>query len=218
MENRNLFVVTGGPGCGKTTVLRELEKRGFPFAPEVARQIIQEQVRTGGPALPWADRELYTKLMLERSIESYEAHTPASQLMFSDRGIPDTLGYARLIGLKDESAIRDACEKYCYARQVFFAPAWKEIYETDEERKQTFAEVERTCAQIAEVYEECGYKLVELPKVAPVARANFILESSCLSETRDKACTSSTGKENKHEDCSDHSDRPNRQQTRQHTS
>jgi predicted ATPase len=176
MENPNLFVITGGPGCGKTTVLREVEKLGFAFAPEVARQIIREQVRIGGKALPWEDRGLYMKLMLEQSIESYQRHTPSSRPVFSDRGIPDTLGYARLIGLPDDMGIRRACDRYRYAPKVFFAPAWKEIYETDEERKQTFDEVERTCEQIVEVYEEWGYELVELPKVAPAARAELIIE------------------------------------------
>jgi predicted ATPase len=52
VSNPNLFVVSGGPGSGKTTVLQELARRGFPFAPEVARQIIQEQVHSGGTALP----------------------------------------------------------------------------------------------------------------------------------------------------------------------
>jgi len=57
VNNDNLIVVSGGPGSGKTTVLHELAARGFPFAPEVARQIIQEQMQSGGVALPWGDRE-----------------------------------------------------------------------------------------------------------------------------------------------------------------
>jgi predicted ATPase len=175
MHNPNLFVITGGPGAGKTTVLRELEKSGYPFAPEVARQIIQEQVRNSGNALPWGDRKVYTELMLSRSIESFEAHTPAAKPTFSDRGIPDTLSYARLIGLADEQAIRSACERYRYASRVFVAPPWKEIYETDSERKQDFAEAERTCAEIIRTYRESGYEIIELPKSAPHARAAFIL-------------------------------------------
>ena len=126
--NPNLFVVSGGPGSGKSTVLQELARRGFPFASEVARQIIQEQIQAGGTALPWGDREAYTRLMLQRSIESYLQYTPALQPMFSDRGIPDTLCYARLIGLCDDGFIQDACRRFRYAPLVFLAPPWKEIY------------------------------------------------------------------------------------------
>jgi predicted ATPase len=174
MYAQNLFVITGGPGAGKTTVLRELEKRGYKYAPEVARQIIQEQVRESGKALPWEDRERYTELMLERSIQSFVEHRPARAPTFSDRGIPDTLCYARLIGLPEKS-IRLACDEYRYAQRVFIAPHWPEIYGTDSERKQDFEEAQRTYELMAKVYEECGYELVELPRVGPAARAEFVI-------------------------------------------
>src|SRR4051794_26334759 len=101
LSGSKLFVISGGPGSGKTTLLAELAKLGFPCAPEVARQIIQEQMKSGGRALPWDDREQYTALTLRRSIESYLEHAGGTALRFFDRGIPDTLGYARLIGLDD---------------------------------------------------------------------------------------------------------------------
>jgi predicted ATPase len=175
-NNPNLFVISGGPGSGKTTVLGELSRLGFQYAPEVARQIIQEQVQAGGTALPWDDKEAYTRLMLQRSVESYLEHAPALKPMFSDRGIPDTLCYARLIGLSDEEFIQEACRRYLYARLVFLAPPWKEIYETDSERQQDFAEAVRTFEQMVEVYRECGYELSELPKATPADRAQFIIE------------------------------------------
>ena len=174
-NNPNLYVISGGPGVGKTTVLRELSARGFAFAPEVARQIIQEQVRSGGTALPWQDREAYTLLMLERSIGSYLEYTPSSSLTFSDRGIPDTLCYARRLGLPGQERIVEACRRYRYAPLVFLAPPWKEIYETDSERKQDFSEAESTFGPMTGIYEECGYRVVELPKIDPAARADFIL-------------------------------------------
>ncbi len=152
-----------------------LQRSVFQHAPEVARLIIQEQVRAGGKALPWNDRKAYIRLMLQRSIESYLQHTRVSKPTFADRGIPDTLGYARLIGLHDLSLIQSACRDYRYAPIVFIAPPWREIYETDSERKQDFDEAERTFDVVGEVYRDCGYEVCELPKATPVARADFIL-------------------------------------------
>ncbi len=175
LANPNLFVISGGPGAGKTTTLLELARLGFPHAPEVARQIIQEQVQSGGTALPWADTAAYTDLMLRRSIESFREHTPAPEPWFADRGIPDTLCYARRIGLPDTRPIQLACRRFRYAPLVFLAPPWKAIYQTDNERKQDFAEAEQTYDGLAEVYRECGYRTLELPRLSPLARARFIL-------------------------------------------
>ncbi|NIY98449.1 AAA family ATPase, partial [Salipiger sp. HF18] len=50
------FVVTGGPGVGKTSLITELARRGFHTNPESGRAIIREEMARGGDALPWADR------------------------------------------------------------------------------------------------------------------------------------------------------------------
>jgi predicted ATPase len=174
---RNLFVITGGPGAGKTTLLHQLQKLGFPCVPEVARQIIQEEIQSGGTALPWADRERYTNLMLQRSIDSYRQHASTPGPTFFDRGIPDTLSYARLIGLPDTAPLKGACEQLRYAEQVFIAPPWKEIYQTDTERRQDFSEAERTFQVILQTYQDCCYHVVELPKLSSNLRARFVLQT-----------------------------------------
>ena len=37
-------MITGGPGVGKTTLLEELKNRNHQIVPEIAREIIKEQL------------------------------------------------------------------------------------------------------------------------------------------------------------------------------
>ena len=64
MKNRNFYIFTGGPGSGKSTVLEILKNKGYLTVNEVAREIIKNQVRTGGDALPWKNTVRYSNLML----------------------------------------------------------------------------------------------------------------------------------------------------------
>ena len=70
-ESDRLFIITGGPGSGKSTVIDALAKRGISTMSEAGRAIIQDQVAIGGEALPWADRRAFAELMLNWEMRSY---------------------------------------------------------------------------------------------------------------------------------------------------
>jgi predicted ATPase len=182
--NRNFFVITGGPGVGKTTLLRELEKRNFKYIPEVAREIIKEQVSSNGKALPWKNTELYKELMMERSIASYKlANQTNNEILFFDRGIPDTLSYARLINSSISTQMDFYTNHYRYNEKVFILPPWLEIYTTDNERKQTWKEAVQTYETLAATYKQYNYELIEVPKTPVKERVEFILTTLNLNKT-----------------------------------
>ncbi|ULT22966.1 AAA family ATPase [Sphingobacterium sp. E70] len=58
----------------------------------------------------------------------------------------------------------------------YLSSPWQEIYETDNERKQTWEEAEATFNQMKSVYERLGYEVVEIPKTTVEQRYQFILE------------------------------------------
>jgi len=168
----NFYIITGGPGAGKTTLLEELSRYEVLCVPEVARQIIREQMDQGGRAVPWDDAVQYKELMLQRSIEDY-LQTDTEMPVFFDRGIPDALAYARLIGDISPAALAD---EYRYNRLVFILPPWEEIYATDNERKQTFEEAIDVFRRLEEEYMSCGYEVVEVPCISVEERALFVLD------------------------------------------
>src|SRR5258708_6909424 len=85
------YVITGGPGSGKTTVLAELGRRGHICIPEDARALIQEQVAGTGSALPWSDAPRFAELLMQRSISTWNrfASAPPAASVYFDRGIGD---------------------------------------------------------------------------------------------------------------------------------
>ncbi|MDU1890771.1 MAG: AAA family ATPase [Dysgonomonas sp.] len=176
MTKNNFYIITGGPGVGKTTLLEVLRSRGYNCMPEVARNIIKEQMEVGGDALPWKDTRKYSDLMLSRSIDDYVKLSVLEELYFFDRGIPDTYGYEVLMNFELSQQLKYAVENYRYNLTAFILPPWKEIYETDDERKQNFDTAIQTYETMTSVYKKLGYNLIEVPKLTADNRANFVLQ------------------------------------------
>lgn len=177
-NTRNLFVITGGPGAGKTTLAEHLQKAGFTTAPEAGRAIIRAQSAIGGNALPDKDPALYAELMLGWELRSHLSSLQEHGPVFFDRGIPDVLGYLRLIALPTPPHILRAAELFRYNTIVFIAPFWPDIYAHDRERTQSPAEARRTYEAMCEVYTELGYRLEALPCASVQERLDFVLERS----------------------------------------
>jgi len=185
-QNDNFYILTGGPGVGKTSVLDELEKSGYMVMPEMARAIIKEQMAIGGEALPWKNKESYMRLMLEASAQSYrEAIFKNSPLpVFFDRGILDAVCYARMVRLEVSDEIQKIAEKHQYNTKVFIFPPWQDIYETDNERKQDWEEAEATYKAMKKTYRDYGYEIIDVPKDTVENRKNFIIRTIKQEEIR----------------------------------
>ena len=177
----NYFILTGGPGSGKTTILSELACRGYLTVPEVARAIIQEQDAVGGNATHTGDRCKFRDLMLDQSIADYKKMQNEEHTVFFDRGIPDLYGYSNAFCNETSRKVVQAVAQYRYNKTVFILPPWQEIYENDEERKQDFQEAIFTYTVLKEAYFHCNYSVVEIPKVSIKQRVDFILKTGILS-------------------------------------
>lgn len=170
----HFFVVTGGPGAGKTSLITELARRGFHTIPESGRAIIREEIDNGGDALPWVDRMAYAERMLERDLRAHSAAEALSGPVIFDRGAPDVMGYLTLCGLPVPPHAVTVAKTARYNARVFLAPHWDEIFTQDAERKQTRAEAEATCAAMSETYAALEYEITELPRADIATRANFV--------------------------------------------
>ncbi|MGH6911165.1 MAG: AAA family ATPase, partial [Phenylobacterium sp.] len=72
IEKPNFFVLTGGPGVGKTSLLRHLQAAGEIAVEENARAVIRENMESGGPALPWIDNDAFVEQTAARDIANFD--------------------------------------------------------------------------------------------------------------------------------------------------
>ncbi len=168
------YVVTGGPGAGKSTLIAALNAGGYAAMPESGRDVIRTQVAAGGTALPWADRAAFAALMFAKDVANYRNAEASGGIVMFDRGLPDTVGYLTHCGLAVPDEIAATAASMRYNTTVFIAPPWREIFDNDAERKQDFAEAQATFTVMQNTYTALGYQLVELPRAPVAARVAFI--------------------------------------------
>jgi predicted ATPase len=173
--NDHFFILTGGPGMGKTAVIAALRERGYITVPETGRDIIRQQVAAGGHALPWDDRAAFARRMFAQSVADYQANGAQTAPVFFDRGIADTIGYLEWCGLPVPEEMLRIAGSWRFNKKVFLAPPWQSIYEQDTERKQSFAEAVATYECMISIYERLDYELIRLPEATVAARVAFVL-------------------------------------------
>lgn len=173
MNNR--FVVTGGPGGGKTTILGALTQRGYSFAPESARSIIKRRLATGQSPRP--DPVSFAREILNSDMEKYREMSACNRVVFFDRGVLDALYMLDAEGALTRNEIAQYVQEFPYSGVVFLLPPWKEIYDTDSERDQSFAEAEEVFAGMKQWYTQWGYETLEVPRVTIDERVSFIAKA-----------------------------------------
>ena len=171
-----VYVITGGPGFGKSVLIEKLHELGYQVGGEIARNIIVQQLETGGVLLPWKDVAGFEKKVMEERVEFLNS-IDVQNVAFSDRGLPDQEAFSRYKGKEVSPQLKIALEANRYAKKVFLTPPWRQIYRNDQIRTETFGEAERIHSYVVKAYLNNGYELIDLPLVTPDKRIEFILKS-----------------------------------------
>lgn len=166
-------VVTGPPCSGKTTVINALAAHGYTTAEEVARARIK-QLLAADLSL---DKIRQDGLTLQRDILASklerESALDVEQLIFFDRGVPDSIAYYRYYGLDPSEVIEKAALKRY--QHIFYLEGLP--LEHDDVRHES----DEAAAQIGELiyqaYGDLGYSVTRVPAVSVAQRVGFILQN-----------------------------------------
>jgi predicted ATPase len=166
-------IVTGGPGAGKTALLRELAAMGYSTVEESARAIIAERLARG--ASPRPDALVFAQDILRRDIEKYLNQPRTSKWVFFDRGLIEALGMLHEVSPLPSIELKTLLASYPFHATVLVLPPWKAIYAKDAERDQSFAEAVEVHAKVVRWYRSCSYVLHEVPRLPVAQRAEHVL-------------------------------------------
>lgn len=177
LKSDRLILFSGCSGGGKSALLDELGRRGYATCEEPGRAIVREQMASGGDALPWIDSAKFAERAARLSIGNISHATARDVVTFFDRGLVDAVCAMERMAHPVPLDIADAFVRLRYARTVFLAPPWKEIFTTDAERQHGFETALVEYDHLAQRLPGLCYEAIVLPKVSIEERAEFVLDT-----------------------------------------
>jgi predicted ATPase len=173
---KEIIVIIGGPGTGKSSIIEGLVAKGYCCYPEISREVTLEAQKRGIEQLFLEDPLLFSQMLLDGRIKQFNnAQNEPHQLVFIDRGIPDVVAYLDYIGDDYPNHFVDACNENVYTK-IFILPPWEEIYQSDSERYENFDQAKTIYKHLTQTYINYGYDLIEVPKDSVDNRILFILD------------------------------------------
>jgi predicted ATPase len=168
-------VLTGGPGVGKTTLLRELGSLGYAVVEESARALIRE--RTAAGLSPRPDALEFAREILRRDMAKYEQAAESARWMFFDRSPLEALAMVQEAAPMPVSEVEALIASFRFHRTVFLLPPWPGIYARDSERDHSLGHCVAVHERLVAWYGRCGYQLHAVPCLPPAARAQHVLQT-----------------------------------------
>ena len=173
---KQIVLIIGGPGTGKSTTIEALTKKGHCCYPEISRQVTIDAKEQGIDQLFLTNPMLFSEMLLAGRIKQFDdAHAENCSIVFLDRGIPDVLAYMDFIGDDYPDYFVAACHEKKYSK-VFIFPPWETIYESDNERYESFDQAQKIHVYLEETYKRFGYDLIKVPMDSVENRIDFILD------------------------------------------
>lgn len=173
------FILTGAPGSGKTSVVRQLELEGFGVVEESATDVIALE-QTLGNAEPWKNTSFLDAVAGLQKIRQMRSSCLAEDVQFHDRSVVCTAALARYLKRPITTLLSQELERIrkdaIFQKQVFFLRNLGFITQT-EARRITFEETLRFERIHEATYQDFGFEIVPIRPATVLERVAMIRET-----------------------------------------
>ena len=171
------YILTGTPGCGKTSVINALEMKGHFVIGEAATDVVTYEQMQGNTA-PWLQSNFIDKIINLQKQRQLQGDLASPTLQFYDRSPLCTYALAVYLGFEPSVSLLEEIERMekneIYENRVFFIENLGFCKPTAA-RKISFEESLRFEKIHAETYEKFGYECTRIHLAPVLERMNLIL-------------------------------------------
>lgn len=172
-------VIDGGPGTGKTSIIKELQNKGYHVEPEAARIVLHRKKYRENPHLSKKDIKEIQQAIWNISINEYRSALKANKnhILFFDRGLFSGISYMILGHVKPSKEMLERAKLVLYDYVFIVHPLPKKFYVNDSVRREDYKTSVKIQAQIIKSYKKFGYKPIIIPFGTVKQRTNFVLKT-----------------------------------------
>lgn len=171
------YIITGGPGAGKTSIINRLAESGYLCMPEAATEVINHGIE-GGNQHPWKDEDYHIKmyqLIIKKQLEAQNSPAP---IVFFDRGHLDGISYILLQKRKLFKYVLDCVQASfdCnfFQRYVFFIENLGFVVPSPARTESIYESLQKSEC-LKNNYRALGYELIHIPPGSVDIRSQKII-------------------------------------------
>ena len=168
-----IHVIAGGPCSGKTSLLKELAKRGINTIPETAEQMINAGIKAGiSVEEQRKDPAAWQLELLKKDFLLFDKLAESLELVMTDTSFIETVVFGARAGIEMSPGVEEWIQTKRYRSVFFLSPI--EDYKNTSVRMESHDVASQISEEVQNAYLHFGYSVVVVPPMSLEERCNFV--------------------------------------------